>query len=597
MIPTLFGVTVVSFCIMQLAPGDPLLLQLSASGSMGESAQTRAAYLIQKRDLKLDLPLIFNVRYFRDYSEVIRHCAHYLGRPVEEIEAELPGLARAETNEAHGRLAFLQSLGIDEFDQRLANPLAHERLARAIQGYAQIRCEDLGKHAVPRTIELLSDPDTPVSDRVGLVRALGHMVVEPMTYTYSREPNESETPLVTASWRRWWELTGSRLPAVSSSRAQSVREAIRRLAQESSRNKLFEELERFTRSDLPVFAQTLVGESSLAEKVVCALALRLYVPGSPLATTLPSQLPVDLDRLDVVIGNWLAHYEARASEYQPATSQKLGRVLADTQYAHMVWRLVTFDFGRSALKTREPVSQKIWNAVIVSAPIILLAEILVYLVALPCGIVCAVWRGTSVDRGLTLLLFLVYSTPSFVAGMLFLLFFCYGDYFELFPMMGLHSHGADRLGPWAYLVDYLWHITLPVICLSLFSLAGLAMYARTAMLDVIGQDYVRTARAKGQTETKVVLKHALRNALIPIITLFSSFLPAMLGGNVLIEYLFGIPGMGRLSWESIEQKDVPTLMALLYIDAIVVMASILLTDLLYVWVDPRISFEGQGEAA
>ena len=121
------------------------------------------------------------------------------------------------------------------------------------------------------------------------------------------------------------------------------------------------------------------------------------------------------------------------------------------------------------------------------------------------------------------------------------------------------------------------------------------MYARTSMLEVISQDYIRTARAKGLSEFKVIFKHALRNALIPILTLFSNFLPALLGGSVLVEYIFGIHGMGRLSWESIEQKDYPTLMALIYIDAIIVLLSILLTDILYVLVDPRITFSARGE--
>jgi peptide/nickel transport system permease protein len=148
-----------------------------------------------------------------------------------------------------------------------------------------------------------------------------------------------------------------------------------------------------------------------------------------------------------------------------------------------------------------------------------------------------------------------------------------------------------------YTLDYLWHAILPVTCLSLFSLAGLAMYGRSAMLDVLGQDYIRTARAKGLSQGKVVFKHALRNGMIPIITLFANFLPAMLGGSVLIEFIFGIPGMGRLSFASILLQDYPTLMALIYIDAIVVMLSILMTDLLYVIVDPRISFGGRGRSA
>ena len=276
---------------------------------------------------------------------------------------------------------------------------------------------------------------------------------------------------------------------------------------------------------------------------------------------------------------------------------RLWNVVSDTQYAHMVWRLVTFDFGRSALKTREPVSTKICDAVVVSAPLMLMSEVMIYLVAVPLGIVCAVNRGGWIDRLISLKLFLLYSMPGFIAAMLFLLFFCYGDYLKWFPMLGLHSEGAQEFGWFAYLADYAWHVVLPVTCLSLFSLAGLAMYGRTSMLDVIGQDYIRTARAKGLSERVVIYKHGLRNALIPIITLFSGFLPAMLGGSVLIEYIFGIPGMGRLSWESIQQKDFPTLMALIYIDAIVVMLSILMTDILYVFVDPRISFEGQGKSA
>ena len=114
---------------------------------------------------------------------------------------------------------------------------------------------------------------------------------------------------------------------------------------------------------------------------------------------------------------------------------------------------------------------------------------------------------------------------------------------------------------------------------------------------MLGQDYIRTARAKGVPGTLVVYKHALRNGLIPLLTLFASFLPALLGGSVLVEVIFNIPGMGRLSVFSIEQKDFPTLMAITYIDAIVVMLSILMTDLLYVFVDPRISFDSQGKSA
>jgi peptide/nickel transport system permease protein len=203
-------------------------------------------------------------------------------------------------------------------------------------------------------------------------------------------------------------------------------------------------------------------------------------------------------------------------------------------------------------------------------------------------------RNNWVDRLISLKLFVLYSIPPFVAGMLLLLFLCYGSYLKWFPMDRLHSQNAEQMDLFSYMGDYLWHCILPVACLSLFSLAAMAMYSRSSMLDVFGQDYIRTARAKGLSNFSVVYKHGLRNALIPVLTLFADFLPALLGGSVLIEYIFGIPGMGRLGWESILSKDVPTLMALIYVQAIVVLFSFLLTDLLYVFVDPRISFEGQG---
>ncbi len=304
--------------------------------------------------------------------------------------------------------------------------------------------------------------------------------------------------------------------------------------------------------------------------------------------------------------NWLEHYQLHQAEYEPSTLTKLWNIVSDTQYSHMIARLATFQFGRSMLKTHEPVSDRIWDAFLVSAPLMFMSELLIYIVAVPLGILCGVFRNGWTDRGISFGLFLLYSLPGFVAAMLFLVFLCYGDYFQWlqdrvdwfpFPTQGLHSDNAQTMSWIPYLRDYLWHAILPVICLSLFSLAAIAMYSRAAILDVINQDYIRTARAKGLSGPKVILKHALRNGLIPILTLFSSFLPAMLGGSVLVEQIFDIPGLGRLGWSSILQKDYTTQMALIYVEAIVTLVSFLVTDLLYVVVDPRISFEGRGQAA
>lgn len=593
MIPTLFGITVVSFCIMQLAPGDPLLMQLGATGLAGQTTQTREAYLIQKRDLKLDRPLLLNFRYFRDYSQAVYWAGYYRVASQSQIAAELAVLAHDPTRlpNGHERLAFLRSLGIPRFRARLEDPAEHARLAQAVAAYVQVFCEDLGHHGVPFAVRLLESPDVDRQVKIGLIHALNSMVVEPFVFTYSARPREEETPYVVGAWRLWWKRTESTTRPLSSTERAELESRFHALCQ-MSQTQLLEELDYLDPQTVRFFAEKLLGDSTLREKFVASLALRRLVR-EPLRLDVPADAPESL--VEEVAENWIAHYELYRQRYEPPFLLRVAYVFTDTQYAHMVWRLVTFQFGRSATKTREPVATKIWNAVIVSAPLMLMAELVTYLIAIPAGIIAAVKRNTLTDRAISLTLFLLYSIPSFVAAMLLLLFFCYGDYLKWFPMIGLHSQGAENFSWPRYLLDYLWHAFLPVMCLSLFSLAGLAMYARTSMLEVISQDYIRTARAKGLSEFTVIFKHALRNALIPILTLFSSFLPALLGGSVLVEYIFGIHGMGRLSWESIEQKDYPTLMALIYIDAIIVLLSILLTDILYVLVDPRITFSAQGE--
>ena len=600
MIPTLFGVTLISFCVMQLAPGDPAMDRLGG-GAAGQSTQTRDAYLIQKRDLKLDKPLVLNLRYFRDYTEEMRIAAYYMGRFGEEIEADLPALANPRDSAARARRDFLRGImirKIKDFDQRLEDPEQRPRLALAIVSFVRIFCEDLGSNGVTATMALL-DSEVDQKVKIGAVRALNVMVVEPHKYTYSQHPTDVETPRVMKTWQTWRQQQEEEtLEQVARERQLALESAFSELVGETDRSEIFARLKKIQREvrlspkDRRFFIDKLLGDASLQERVVASLIM------SKIASPLTMDVPLDAeeDRVKEAAENWRAHYGPRLEDYEPPLATRVVRMFIDTQYAHMVWRLMTFNFGRSALKTRDLVADKIWDAVKVSAPLMLLSGLLTYLVAVPIGVVCAVNRGKTLDRLLSLGLFLLYSVPAFVAGMLFLLFLCYGDYLKIFPMDQLHSDGAEDFGFIRYTLDYLWHITLPVTCLSLFSLAGLAMYSRSSMLDVIGQDYIRTARAKGLSHGKVILKHALRNALIPIITLFSNLLPAMLGGSVLIEYLFGIPGMGRVSWESIELKDFPTLMALIYIDAIVVMISFLLSDLTYVLADPRISFEGQGKA-
>jgi ABC-type dipeptide/oligopeptide/nickel transport system permease component len=601
MIPTLFGITVVSFCIMQLAPGDPAASKVSG-GAVGQSTQNADVYELRKRELHLDLPLLLNFNYFRNYTTKIHWAAFYGAQTSPQIEAELPQLAAANESPADHpelaeRVAFLHSLGIPDFNVRLADPERSKSLADAVVYYVGKFFEDTGSAGVPTAIAILQDADANLQLKIGAIRGLVRMAPEPFVFTYSKPISDAQTPAIVGAWQIWWDRNNTKLPKPDAEARKFLDGCLAQMT--VSNDQLKAQIDAIDEGGyLPVatayFAERLLGESTLAEKVAASTILRKIVSVPLMVEVPPDASAKDVEEATAV---WLEHYKIHRAEYEPPLAKKLWNVVADTQYANMVAKLVTFRFGQSALRTREWVSEKIWTALVVSAPLIFLSELLIYLIAIPLGIVCGVYRGKWIDQGISLGLFVLYSIPGFVAGMLFLVFFCYGDYLKWFPEMGLHSENADALSFLPWLRDYLWHAFLPVVCLSLFSLAAIAMYSRSALLDVINQDYIRTARAKGVSGPVVIFKHALRNALIPILTLFSTFLPSMLGGAVLIEYLFNIPGIGRLGLNSIEDKDFPTLMALLYIEALVTLVSFLITDLLYVVVDPRISFEGRGDSA
>lgn len=592
MIPTLFGVTVVAFVIMQLAPGDPLLSH--GDSARGDREAARETYLAQKRALRLDKPVVLNFNGFRDFGPQVRAAAEILGRSPEAVARALSGPLGDPHDE---RQRFYAGLHVPDYERRLADPQQHLALAKSLVDFTSVWCEDAGTSAVAAAVAVLRDPAATDVQRHGAVHALNHMVGDPFVYTYGRNPRDEETLAVTTSWRLWREhersARAAEAAALTAERRRKLERALKQLTAAPSRADLMEGLEQFQRSDAAFFLNKLLGESTLAEKNVAALMLRLYV-GKPLKND--ARLDADERQWAEVIDNWTAYYAAFRTQFEPGTIRRLCDVVADTQYAYLVKRLVTFDFGPSAIGTREPVGERIWRAVQVSAPLMLASELVIYWIAVPLGIVCAVNRNRLWDRLISLALFALYSIPTFVAAMMLLLLLCYGGVVKWFPMSGLHSPAADEFSWGVWLLDYAWHACLPVVCLSLFSLAGLAMYARGSMLEVVSEDYIRTARAKGVREPGVIWRHALRNALIPVITLFADFLPAMLGGSVLIEVLFSIPGMGRLSWASIEQKDYPTLMALIYIDAIVVLLSILLSDVLYYVADPRISIEASDEA-
>jgi peptide/nickel transport system permease protein len=260
--------------------------------------------------------------------------------------------------------------------------------------------------------------------------------------------------------------------------------------------------------------------------------------------------------------------------------------------AYGLWlgKVLHGNLGISFIDNR-PVAQKIGERIGLTLSITSAALILSYLVAIPLGVVAAVRRGTTVDRSISFAVFLLYSIPSFAAALLLILFVAGGDYLNLLPMYGINSVNASEMGPLGWLWDRILHMILPVVCLTYGALASTSRYARVSMLDALGQDFVRTARAKGLSERRVILQHALRNALIPIITIFTLEIPGLISGAIIIESIFTLPGMGQLTFQSIDSGDYPVIMGVTLLVAIVTLASYLLADVLYAVVDPRISYE------
>jgi peptide/nickel transport system permease protein len=263
-----------------------------------------------------------------------------------------------------------------------------------------------------------------------------------------------------------------------------------------------------------------------------------------------------------------------------------------TRYGIWLKRVVTLDFGTS-YKDHRPVIEKIAERLPVTIELNLISIFLVYLIAIPVGVFSAVEQGTIRDKSMTVILFILYSLPNFWVAVLLIMFLGGGDFLDWFPIYGISSPELEGGAFLTRLWDHLWHLVLPVFCLSYGGLAGLSRFMRAGMLEVIRQDYIRTARAKGLPEKLVIFKHAMRNSIIPIITLMGYLLPAMLGGSIIIESIFSIPGMGQLSFEAVLSRDYPVVMAIATISALLTLLGILISDLLYVWADPRITYEAE----
>jgi peptide/nickel transport system permease protein len=261
----------------------------------------------------------------------------------------------------------------------------------------------------------------------------------------------------------------------------------------------------------------------------------------------------------------------------------------DNQYHHWFTGFIQGDLGISYIDSR-PVATKLKEALRWTLLLNGVAILLAYLLSIPLGVYSAVHRDSRFDRITTLLLFVLYSLPTFWIATLLVVFLTTPEYgLDLFPTMGVGETSPD-VSFWSRFWDRAYHFVLPVFCLTYGSLAFITRQMRGSMRDTLQKDFIRTARAKGLSERAVTWKHAFRNSLFPIITLFGAVFPAVLAGSVIIEVIFNIDGMGKLTVDAITQRNWPVVYSVLMLGAILTMAGILLADVCYALVDPRVTF-------
>ena len=265
-----------------------------------------------------------------------------------------------------------------------------------------------------------------------------------------------------------------------------------------------------------------------------------------------------------------------------------------TRYGVWLKRIVSLDFGESFSTDRRPVMEKIWDdkqplmerRLFITFFINALSMLLILVIAIPVGISSAVRRYSLYDKITTIAVFIGFAIPSFWLALLLMMFF--GIYLDWLPISGLKSMGYESLSLPGQVWDRARHLILPVFVSSIGGFAGLSRYMRSNMLEVIRQDYIITARAKGLSENKVIYKHALKNALLPIITLLGLSVPGLIGGSVIFENIFGIPGMGQLFFMGVMSRDYPLVMGILTIGAALTLIGNLMADIGYMLADPRI---------
>jgi microcin C transport system permease protein len=342
-----------------------------------------------------------------------------------------------------------------------------------------------------------------------------------------------------------------------------------------------------------IFKRLLLMIPTLFGVMLITFVVTQFVPGGPVEQLI-SQLKHHNQHGDVATGAEGLYRGATGLDEERIAELKAFYGFDKPAYARffsMIWRYLTFDFGESYFHHKS-VLELVISKLPVSLSLGLWTFFLTYLTCIPLGIAKAVRDGSPFDVITSSLILIGYAIPGFVLGLMLLVLFGGGSFWDIFPLRGLVSDHWAQLSWFEKMLDYLWHMVLPITAMMVGSFAVMTLLTKNSFLEEIRKQYVLTARAKGLTDNAVLYKHVFRNAIIPLITGFpAAFIMAFFTGSLLIETIFSLDGLGLLSYESVLKRDYPVVLGTLYIFTLLGLIAKLLTDISYVWVDPRIQFE------
>jgi microcin C transport system permease protein len=340
--------------------------------------------------------------------------------------------------------------------------------------------------------------------------------------------------------------------------------------------------------------------------MIINFALVQFVPGGPIEQVL-ARLDGGGDALESFSGGGDAGIENAGGNDQYLGSRGLPpEFIADLErqfgfdkpplerFLNMMWNYMRFDFGESYFRSISVVDL-VLEKMPVSISLGLWSTLIAYLVSIPLGIRKAVKDGSSFDTWTSAAIIVAYAIPGFLFAILLLVLFAGGSYWQIFPLRGLTSDNFAELSFFGKIGDYLWHITLPVIASTIASFATLTLLTKNSFLDEIKKQYVMTARAKGLSESRVLYGHVFRNAMLIVIAGFPAvFVSVFFGGSLIIETIFSLDGLGQLGFKAAVERDYPVIFGTLFFFGLMGLVIGILSDLMYVWIDPRIDFEGRG---